>query len=315
MKRIIETGLGLILAILLLGMLPVVAHAETEPAKSNPPPVSQPLVTEGIFAVKLTAALGVMQTTDEVAAETGLGEKGISPRNGWIADYPVTPDIIGEVRQSLATAADNKQLALDRDEALKRFGETVGSLDLAVRVYTSGESSLNRPISCENYPNPATVADAYSGEEPPIVSYYCPPADYYDLYSWVPYPFWWSDFWFPGFFILRDFHRHVSFHKHFVLFSNHFIDRRRNHFFRIDPVDRFHGRTFAGIGVRTSHEFRSTGIPRSPTAIFNAPRGTTSSSGSGMRGSGSGGMRSGSFSGGMRGGGSGMFGGGGGGRR
>lgn len=311
MKRITKRYLGLVLAILLLGVLPVVAYSQADPAKSAPPPISQPLVTEGIFAFKLASALGLIQATDdEVAAETALGEIGIAPRNGWIADYPVTPDIIGEVRQSLAASADNKQLALGRDDALKLFGETVASLDLAVRVYTSGESSLDRPISCENYPNPATVANAYSGEEPPIVSYYCPPADYYTLYSWVPYPFWWSDFWFPGFFILKDFHRHASYHKRFVLYSNHFIDRRKNHFYRIDPVERFQGRTYTGIGVRTSNQFRSTGVPRSSTTIFNAPRGSSSGSGSGMRSGGSGGIRGGgSGGGGMRGGG------GGGGRR
>jgi hypothetical protein len=297
--------MGLILSILLLGVLPVVAYSQTETAKSSPPPISQPLVTEGIFAVKLASALGVSQTGDEVTAETGLGESGIAPRNGWIADYPVTPDIIGEVRQSVATATDNKQLAIGRDEAMKRFGDTIDSLGLAVRVYASGESSLNRPISCENYPNPASIATAYSGEEPPIVSYYCPPADYYNLYSWVPYPFWWADFWFPGFFILQDFHRHVSFHRHFVLFSNHFNDRHRDRMFRIDPVDRFHGKTYAGIGARSSHEFRSTGVAHSPNTIFNAPRGNMSGSGSGT-----GGMRGGGGNGGGM-----MRGGGGGGRR
>jgi len=305
MKTTIKTGLGLILAILLLGLLPVATHAQAEEAKSNPPPVSQPLVTEGIFAVKLAESLGIIQTSDEIAAETSLGESGITPRNGWISDYPLTPDIIGEIRQSVATAADNKKLALNREDALKRFGESVESMGLAVRVYTSGESSMNKPISCEKYPNPATIADAYSGEEPPVVSYYCPPADYYDLYSWVPYPFWWADFWFPGFFILHDFHRHVAFHKHFVQVSNHFIDRRRNHFYRVDPVDRFHGRSYAGIGVRSSHEFRSIGIPRSSTTIFNAPRGSSAYGGRSMHGGGSGGMRGSGFGGGMRGGGGG----------
>lgn len=305
MKTKTKTGLGLLLVILLVGLFPFATLSRAEEAKSSPPPVSQPLVTEGIFAVKLAEALGVIQTSDEVAAETSLGENGIAPRNGWIADYPLTPDIIGEIRQSVATAAENRKLVLGRDDALKRFEESVDSMGLAVRVYTSGDSSMNRPISCENYPNPATVADAYRGEEPPVVSYYCPPADYYDLYSWVPYPFWWADFWFPGFFILHDFHRHVAFHKHFVQVSNHFIDRHRNHFYRIDPVDRLHGRSFGGIGVRSSHEFRSIGIPRGSTTIFNAPRGSASGGGRSMHGGGGmrGGGGSGMYGGGMRGGG------------
>lgn len=260
---------------MLLVLLPVRASAETVPAKVNPPSIMQPLVTEGIFAVNLATALEISSTADAVAAESALGDIGIIPRNGWIADYPVTPDIVAELRQSVATAADDKQLSFTRDAALKRFDDTIADIGLMVRTYSSGESGMDKPISCENYPNPAMVASVYSSEGPPIVTYYCPPPDYYYLYSWVPYPFWWSDFWFPGFFILRDFHRHVSIRGHFVICSNHFNDVSRHRMFRIDPVDRFHGKTFAGIGVNAARGFISTGAPRSSHTIFNAPHGST----------------------------------------
>jgi hypothetical protein len=258
---------------MMLALLPVMACAGTEQAKANPPPVSQPLVTEGFFAGNLATALEISSTTDAVEAESVLGNIGIAPRNGWIGDYPMTPDIVAEVREAVATAADDEQFSITRDDALKRFDSAIAGIGLTVRAYSTGESAMDKPISCENYPNPAMVATVYSSEGPPIVTYYCPPADYYSLYSWVPYPFWWSDFWFPGFFILRDFHRHVSIGGHFVLCSNHFNDVRRHHMFRIDPVDRYHGKTFAGIGAKRSRDFISTGAPRSSHTIFNAPRG------------------------------------------
>ncbi len=256
---------------LLLALLPAMTFS-AEVTKSVPPPISQPLVTEGALAVDLVSALGVSSTTDEVVAESNLGDIGIAPRNGWIADYPVTPDIVAEVQQSVTVAADAGKLALGRDEALKRFGDVIAGFELTVRSYARGESAVDKPLSCENYPNPAMINTTYSSEGPPVVTYYCPPADYYGLYAWVPYPFWWSDFWFPGFFILRDFDRHVHVRHHFAHFSNHFNDIRRHRVFRIDPVDRFHGRTFAGIGVRHSGEFISTGVPRSSHMIFNSSR-------------------------------------------
>ncbi len=304
---------------LLLALLPVMTTA-AEQAKSTPPPISQPLVTEAELAVNLVSALGVGSTTDEVVAESTLGDIGITPRNGWIADYPVTPDIVGELQQSVAAAADAGKLSISRDEALKRFGDAVAGFDLTVRSYTSGESALVNPVSCETYPNPAMVYSTYSSEGPPIVTYYCPPPDYYYLYVWVPYPFWWTDFWFPGFFILTDFDRHVHHHHHhhhhYVHVTNHFNDVKRHHVFRIDPVDRFHGRTFSGIGVKPSRDFISTGVTHSSHTIFNPSRGGNVPAGRGETG---GSMRSGPSAAPAHGGGGGsggsMHGGGGGGMR
>ena len=190
---------------LLLALLPVMVAGGVGAGEIAPPPISQPLVTEGTLAIQLATALGVSSESDEVAAESTLGDIGIAPRNGWIADYPVTPDIVAEVQQSVAAAADAGKLAIKRDEALKRFGDTVAGFDLTVRSYASGESALDKPVTCDTYPNPAIINDTYSSEGPPIVTYYCPPPDYYYQYDWVPYPFWWTDFWFPGFFVLRDF--------------------------------------------------------------------------------------------------------------
>ncbi len=252
--------------------MPALIRAQTEPAKPAPPPIEQELVSEGTFAVQLVMALGLEPTEDEVEAENRLGDLGIAPRNGWIADYPMTPDIVIELQAAVTSAADAKKMALGRDEALKRLNAVAGEFDLAVRPYTTGTTYAGGLPSCETYPNPATVQQYYDEEEAPVVTYYCPPPAYYDLYAWVPCPFWCSGFWFPGFFVLHDFHRIHHFHNRVVVITNHFNDVKTPRVFRIDPVARFSGKTFAGIGVPSTRGFISTGVPRSERTIFNGPR-------------------------------------------
>src|SRR6266496_1968895 len=86
---------------LFLLLIPAILQAQSYDAPQGSPPIEQPLVREGTLAVRLSHALGLSTAKSEVEAETWLGEKGISPRNGWIADYPVTPDIVGELQTSV----------------------------------------------------------------------------------------------------------------------------------------------------------------------------------------------------------------------
>ncbi len=192
------------------------------------------------------------------------------PRNGWIADYPVTPDILGELRKAVSDAAYANKIAMGRDEALKRFDQVTGEVGSSVTPYTGQTPPPSQ--AAENYPNPAVVNNYYSEQGPPVVTYYAPPPDYYYLYGWVPYPFFSFGFFFPGFFVLHDFHRVVFVHNRAVFVSNHFNAISVHRVFRVDPVMRFNGRTFAGIGAPHAGRFVSTGIPRSDTRIFNAPR-------------------------------------------
>ena len=266
MKKLSASKVCLPAVFVLLLWVPAMLHAQS----TEPPSVEAPIVREGDFAIELSAALGLGQTDDEVEAESWLGEAGIAPRNGWIADYPVTPDIVGELQKSVGAAADANKISMDRDEALKQFIAVCGQFGLSVTPYTSTKRS--RPPSCDNYPDPATINEYYSDQGPPLVTYYCPPADYYYLYAWLPYPFWWSGFWFSGFFVLNDFHRHHISHNRVKFVSNHFNDVKHNKVFRVDPVKRYKGKTFAGIGARGSKNFVRTGVPRSDRDIFNAPR-------------------------------------------
>jgi hypothetical protein len=272
MTRSCVNGTRIFLAGIFLLVIPSFIQAQPEPPGSLPP-ISQQLVREGDFAIKLHAALGLGTAQDEAEAETGLGQAGILPRNGWIADYPVTPDIIGELQQSVQDAAAHGGIALDGAAALQALNAVAAEMSLGVAPQTAlGTESPGQDATVTNYPDPTVINNYYQAEGPPIVTYYAPPPDYYYLYGWIPYPFWCAGFWFPGYFILHDFHRSFYGHNRVSFVSNHFNDLRGHRVFRVDPVSRFNGRTYAGIGVRDRRGFISTGVGRSQRTIFNAPR-------------------------------------------
>ncbi len=215
------------------------------------PPIGQALVREGDFAIKLAETLRMGKAADEAEAENTLASAGIAPKNGWIADYPVTPDIIGELEKTVGEAADAKKLGMGREEALKALRTAAAELELPIIAevpdgYTEGPS----PTAPE-YADPSVADDYYSAEGPPVVTYYLPPPDYLYLYAWVPSPFWCSGFYFPGFYILHDFHRfHHHWHGHPYYVTNHFRDHRTGRMATVDPVRRHEGRTL-GVAART----------------------------------------------------------------
>ncbi len=253
--------------LIILPALPVGAQMA-----SGAPPINAPIVREGDFALALQQALGLGSAADETEAETRLGDVGIAPRNGWIADYPVTPDVMGELHAAVVNAADAGRLPMNGEEALLKLNDVGAQAGLSVAPYAGAQTQAPPPSSPEAYPNPTVINNYYYTQGPPVVTYYTPPPDYYYLYTWVPYPFWYTGFWFPGFFVLHDFHRVVVAHGRPVFVSNHFNDIRAHRVFRVDPDRRFHGRTFAGIGAPRARGFVSTGVPRSDVRIFNAPR-------------------------------------------
>ena len=90
MKEKMINMAGLLFSLILI-VVPVIAEAQQQ---AGSPPVGAPLIREGDYAVNLVNALNLSTTQDEVEAETRLGQAGITPSNGWIADYPVTPDVV-----------------------------------------------------------------------------------------------------------------------------------------------------------------------------------------------------------------------------
>lgn len=267
MKCFLQGNILFIGCMTLLAM-PVPVQAQvTAQSQSPQPPIGAPLVREGDLAIDLQRALAVGTGEDEVEAESRLAAVGISPRNGWIADYPVTPDIIGELYRSVRDSAASGRLSMGVDEARKRLNGVIDELKLSIRPADNGKTAQSRPPG-DTPPIPEEIHDYYAGEGPPIVTYYPPPLPYYSLYAWVPYPFWWSGFWFSGYFVLNDFHRPVFINNRSAFISNHFRDIRRHRVFRIDPYLRYRGRTYSGIGVHRRDSI-STGVPRSDRNIFN----------------------------------------------
>jgi hypothetical protein len=194
MKKLLSIG-----ATVFLVLIPLMVNAQSEQNKPGPPPIEQSFVREGSFAMKLVEALKMGQAKSEAEAESMLTSVGIAPRTGWIADYPLTPDIIGELRNAIGVALDSGKLAMNKDEAM-----------MAVQVLVDNQWRLSAAPGKEQareygeYP-----PTAYEGYEP----YYNPEPYYFPYYPYYyPYPYYYSGYYyaypypyFRGGFAIRGF--------------------------------------------------------------------------------------------------------------
>jgi len=248
MKRLL-----IVIAAAGLLLLPSVALAETGTDNKTPSPISQTLVREGDFAVDLAVVMQLGEPTTEAEAEDLLASAGITPKNGWIPDYPITPDILAELEDSVGAAADSGSITLGRDDAVKAFEDLAQQYGLLMSP--SDEERYAEGSDTEEYYPSEEVEEYYEEYGPPVITYYSPPWDYWYLYSWVPYPFWWYGYWYPGYFILNDFTVVVNYPTHHHhhhrdwstaggtwresgkrVVSNRVRDADRSRFSRIDPV-------------------------------------------------------------------------------
>jgi hypothetical protein len=216
--------------------------------KQQAPPVAQTLVREGDFAIRLAAELKLGNPENEAIAEDMLAKAGVSPLNGWISDYPLTPEIIGQLADSIATAADQGKLPMTAGEANKGLYSLASEMN---QPTPAGPGAGTAPVGSSN---PMVVNSYYYDQGPPVISYYPPPPDYAYLYTWVPYPAFWFGFWWPGFFICHNFTTVIVSNTTFVtrraIVSNQIINPVTRTVTVVDPV------------VRTS-----TGAVRSMTAL------------------------------------------------
>jgi len=240
------------MALALLLMSSPAAYPQAKQTTTTPPPVAPALVREGDFATKLVSGLELGTAADETEAETMLASAGIAPKNGWISDYPVTPDILGELEDAVAAAADSYRLPMGKDEALEVLDNLSADLGLHVLSHSSEDYADTPPPASTQYSEPRVINNYYYREGPPVVTYYTPPSDYFYLYAWVPYPFWYCRFFFSGFFILHDFHKVSVIHQRVVVVSNHVFHRHHRRFYKIDPVKRRWGRPLIGV-AKSSH--------------------------------------------------------------
>jgi hypothetical protein len=259
------------LAVLILPSMSI--HAQTGQPTEGKPPIAQPLIREGDLAEKLVDSLKLGPAAGETEAESKLGDAGIAPRNGWIADYPVTPDIVGELRKSISDAAEANRISMGKDEALRALDSVMTELNLAVKSGAPPTQASQSSPTYDDSGNTTVINNYYAEQGPPVVTYYAPPPDYLYLYTWFPYPFWWWNVWFPGYYILVDFHRVVHVHHRVEIISNHFVDRRANKVYRIDPKRRYNGRTYGGVGVpHHSKRYMITGPRTGNDTVFRGSR-------------------------------------------
>jgi hypothetical protein len=123
--------------------------------------------------MKLAEVLKIGEVKSEAEAESRLAQIGIAPRNGWIADYPVTPDVIGELQNAIGAAADSGKLVMKKDEAIKNFQGLIADIQ---SQYAGAESPP------EEQPPPEPNYYPY-----PYYPYYYP---YYYSYDYPnPYPY------------------------------------------------------------------------------------------------------------------------------
>ncbi len=163
------------------------ASVNAQGSPSRRPPIAQPLVSEGEFAVELATALHLTSSHDEAAAENSLIAIDIAPRNGWISDYPTTPDIIAELRESAARSALSGNLSISEADAARAVDSVSIAMHLPVglagRKHTDASSSqylsssASPPPEVSEYETPADVEQYYDENGPPIVSYYPPPEE------------------------------------------------------------------------------------------------------------------------------------------
>ncbi len=241
-----KTMLVMLVAVSLV-LSPYASLVNAKNSASGSPPIEQPLVREGDFAVKLANALNLTTSDDEAVAENSLSSIGIAPRNGWISDYPMTPDIIAEVTGSTAIAASSGSLMMSEAEAAGIVDNV--SMDMKLPVKAAGDnagagSQYAVPAADVGLydQQPAYVENYYGEYGPPVVTYYPPPWEYYWLYDWVAWPFWWGGFGFGGFFVLGDF----DVNHHGRHFSNHFRDAN-GAWSRVDPAARRAGTAFSSL--------------------------------------------------------------------
>lgn len=281
-------------------LMPFGYNVQAASDTKTPPAVAQTLVREGDFAGSLAQALGLGTASDEAQAENLVTTAGIEPKNGWVADYPVTPDILGELQGSVVSAANSGQLKMSADEALKAFQSV--SADYGLPTVLGDQTQYSETTTTREsaeYPDETVIDNYYYEEGPPVVSYYPPPWDYYYLYSWVPYPFWFGGFAFSGFFVMNDFHVFADFddfhhfhhfdhnrdHRRFshhggfdnhggffhrrALVSNHVANRNTGRVSVIDPARRASGRNAMFATSRTGgHGFTSQAARTGATSIM-----------------------------------------------
>jgi hypothetical protein len=145
------------------------------------------LIREGFFAMELAEALKIGEVKSEAEAESKLASVGIVPKNGWIADYPLTPKIIEELKNAIGEASDSGKIVMKRDEAMRVFQDLIMGIE---RQYAQAEPPADRQPYPEPYYYPGFYYSPYSYPFYYPYSY----SFYYPYYYPYPYRFYYGGY-------------------------------------------------------------------------------------------------------------------------
>jgi hypothetical protein len=244
-------------------------------------------VREGDFAIKLAAELDLGNPTDEATAEDVLATAGIIPVNGWLSDYPVTPQILGQLQESITKAASEGKLPMNAEEATRGLYYLASQMNLPTPAAPGSAPSSEAQQAPAGKSSPPVINNYYYNQGPPVVTYYPPPADYAYMYDWVPYPTWWVGFWFPGFFICQHFTTVVVVNRPVVvsgavvirprpvIVTNRIIDPVTRRVAVVDPVTRTgpgRVRPLTTLRTESGRTFNTLADLRRQPGVVNAPR-------------------------------------------
>ncbi|MDD1647639.1 MAG: hypothetical protein LUQ03_07170 [Methanomicrobiales archaeon] len=186
---------------------------------------------EGDFAIKLAALYGLGAPANETEAEDLLSSAGVIPLNGWISDYPVTPEILGQLQEAAARAASEGRLSMAAEKATQLLYDLASQMNLPVPA--GPESTV---AAAAKAPEQPAIYNYYTGYGPPIITYYPPPPAYFYLYAWVPYPVWWYGYWYPGFYMCNNFSTTVVVDSRTAYVRNRYVDPVTRRVVRVEPV-------------------------------------------------------------------------------
>ncbi len=89
------------------------------------PPAAQTPISQGSFAMKLVSVLKVGPATTEAQAAEMLATVGISPKDGWFVDQPMTMSVVGDLRSKVGAAAQAGKIPMDKDEAWAAYQSVI----------------------------------------------------------------------------------------------------------------------------------------------------------------------------------------------
>ncbi len=241
-------------------------------------PVTPPIIDEiekGVISAAETGKLRMEKNEAQKAVQSLKIKLGLNVTPGVNAQPAASqPADMGGSGNTVIYKYTDKEGVIhftDRYESIpKEYRDRIEMIQGPVRPQVSAGpvDEITPPQGNYDIPNPGpeVINNYYYDYGPPVVTYYPPPEPYGYLYSWVPYPFWCSGFYYPGFFILHDFHRHVFFHKRPFVVTNHVVAKNGVHI--VDPVSRtLQGSKGSNRVTSSQRAFQSPGVQSNARTI------------------------------------------------